>query len=152
MTNVLATLSDGETRIVFEIAGPAYERLSRALEVRMASHDRAGGQSVRQPLGFDETMEIEGALFPFWRGRVQTLDDMRDAAKAMKPLLFTDGRGEVYGRWLIETVETDETLADIDGTPRKIEFRLALGRAGRGASANTASAAPASGPVQGPPE
>jgi uncharacterized protein len=152
MTEVLATLTDGETRITFEIAGPAYERLSRTLEVRMASHDRAGGQTVRQPLGFDETLELEGALFPFWRGRLQTIEDMRDAAKAMKPLLFTDGRGEVYGRWLIESVETDETLPDIQGVPRKIEFRLALGRAGRGGSVAGASAAPASGPVQGPPQ
>jgi uncharacterized protein len=145
MTAVLATFSSGDTRIVFEIAGPAYERLTRKLDVRVAKHERAGVAAVRQPLGYDETLDIEGALFPFWRGRVQSIEDMRAAARAMKPLLFTDGKGMVHGRWLIESVETDETLPDIDGSPRKIEFRVALGRAGRAVSGQSSASA-----TQGP--
>jgi uncharacterized protein len=147
MTDVLATLSGGAGDITFALEGPSYERLNRSLSVRTAKHERAGAATARQALGYDETLELEGVLFPFWRGRLATLDALDDATRTMEALLFTDGRGGVHGRWIIETFTRDETLPMADGSPRKISFTLSLGSIGRPIAKR-----PAAAPVQGAPE
>ena len=129
---VLATFTGAASGpIRFELSGPAYERLTRTVTARLASHERAESATARQGLGYDETIELEGALYPLWRGRVQTLEDLRQACRDNIPVLVSDGRGGVHGRWLIETVSDEETAHLVDGTARKHAFLVSLVAVGR---------------------
>ena len=122
----LMTLGD----IRFTVADGAYQQLSRRLEIRVARMDRAGRQAARQLLGFDETVEIEGACYPGQRHAEDRVQSFRDAAKAQKPLMLTDGTGQVWGQWVVEGVDERGSIIDADGVPLRQDFRIALGAYG----------------------
>jgi phage protein U len=126
MTDVLMTLGP----IRFSVAEGAYRNLSRTLEMRIARLDRAGGQSARQILGEDETIEIEGAVYPMHRHGLDRVDGFRAMARAAEPVVLTDGRGFVWGRYVVERVEERGSQFERDGTPKLQEFRLSLGAFG----------------------
>lgn len=123
MADVLMTL--GEIR--FSVSEGAYRQMTRTLEIRVARMDRAGAQAGRQLLGEDNTIEISGTLYPGQRHKVDRMDGFRAAARAYKALMLTDGRGNVWGEYVIERVEEGASEFDASGIPLKQDFRLALG-------------------------
>lgn len=120
---VLMTLGD----IRFSVAEGSYRQLSQTLEIRVARMDRAGAQSGRQVLGEDDTIDIEGVCYPGQRHAVDRVDSFRAAARAHKPLMLTDGRGNVWGEYLIERVERRSADFDSSGLPLREDFRISLG-------------------------
>lgn len=124
--------------IRFSVAESAYQELTRRLAVRIARLDRAGGSAARQFLGSDETIEISGVVYPGWRGATR-IDDLFALARRQQPQMLTDGRGRVWGRWAVETVEAQESVHLANGAPQRQAFRLSLGAYGedvtRGAGA-----------------
>ena len=120
---VLMTLGD----IRFSVSEGSYRQLSQTLEIRVARLDRAGGQSGRQVLGEDDTIDIEGVTYPGQRHALDRVDSFRAAARAYKPLMLTDGRGNGGGEYVIERVERRSADFDASGAPLREDFRLSLG-------------------------
>jgi hypothetical protein len=112
--------------IRFSVAESAYTGLQRSLEISVAKHARASGATARQATGYDETIGIDGVVYPEHAGRTR-LDDLRALARAQAPQLLTDGRGRVWGRWLLERVEETGSEFLPNGQPLKQAFRLQLG-------------------------
>lgn len=131
---VLMTL--GEIR--FSVDEGSYRQLSQALEIRVARLDRAGAQSGRQVLGEDLTIDIEGVCYPGQRHAVDRVDSFMAAARAHKPHMLTDGRGNVWGEFLIERVERRSADFDASGAPLREDFRLSLGAVPQEASPDQA--------------
>jgi phage protein U len=114
--------------IRFSVQDSAFQKLRRRLEIRIAKLERAGAQTARQVLGQDETIEIEGVVYPSeWKGGVTRVQSFRDLAKTQAPQLLTDGLGNVWGRYLLENVEENASLHTNYGVPLKQEFRIELG-------------------------
>ena len=119
----------GDYRFGLETA--AYEEFSRSTRYRWAAQDRLGRRPAQQYLGpGEETIDLAGTLYPFFRGGLGQIDEIRAEAERGSALLLTDGFGNVWGRWAIMHVEESQRIFDVNGAPRKIEFRLKLTRYG----------------------
>jgi len=80
-------------------------------------------------LGEETTIDIEGVCYPGQRHAMDRVDSFVAAARTHKPQVLTDGRGNVWGKSLIERVErrTGEGAFDASGAPLREDFRLSLG-------------------------
>jgi len=122
-------MSLGDFRFGLETA--AYQRLRRTVEYRWPKQERAGRRPARQFTGIgDETVELGGVIYPHYRGGLGQLETMRTLAGKGQPQILTDGTGKVWGKFCIERIEETQRILFGDGTPRKQEFRLSLGRYG----------------------
>lgn len=115
----------------FSTAEVAYQSLRRSDAWRWATQERIGREPALQFLGADKTtVEIEGIIYPHYKGGLKQLDAMRAEAGKGEPLLLADGYGNIWHRWVIERLEETQTKPLPNGAPRKIEFRLSLGKYG----------------------
>ncbi len=127
MTEVMMMLG----RYQFSLDTAAYQNLHRDAEYRWPEQSRIGRIPARQFVGpGGETIEIEGSIYPHYRGGLGQLERLREIAGRGRPLLLTDGRGKVWGTWCIERVSETQTVFFGNGDPRRIEFRLTLARYG----------------------
>lgn len=113
----------------FGINTAAFQSLQRKNEWRWPSQDRFGKPPVLQHVGQGaETITLPGVIYPEWRGGLEQLDAMRAQAGKGEPLTMIDGRGNVMGKWAIESVEEKQAVFASAGVPRKVEFTLQLRR------------------------
>ena len=118
----------------FSLDTAAYQSLTRSTEYRWQPQDRLGRRPAHQYLGpGQDEINLEGTIYPEYRGGLGQLDRMREEANAGKPLLMTDSTGRVWGRWVIRRVEETQRVFSVAGTPRKVEFRLQLSHYGEDA-------------------
>ena len=130
MANMLAL---GEFR--FSLATAAYQALERVSAYRWPAQARLMRRPARQFVGAgDETIELHGVIYPHYRGGLGQIDALRSQAGAGKPLQLVTGTGKVLGLWVIETVEETQRVFLDRGEPRKLLFRLRLGRYGEDAT------------------
>lgn len=123
MVEVMLTL--GSFRFSLDTA--AYQQLRRSVEYRWAAQARAGRGDARQFTGLGgESIELDGVIYPHYRGGLGQLDSLRALAGKGLPQILTSGTGKVFGKFCIERVEETQTIFFGDGTPRKQEFRLSL--------------------------
>ena len=124
----------------FSVNTAAYQSLRRAAQYRWPAQERIGRPPARQFVGVgSETITLEGAIYPYsgepfldqvinervGSGPAQ-LDQLRELAALGEPLLLTDGRGKVWGKWCVESVDETQTVFFANGAPRKIEFNLSI--------------------------
>jgi len=125
MTQSLYAL--GPFRFAVDTAAP--DALQRGNDYRWQEQ---GELSIRPRLQFigpgAETITLAGTIYPQFAGGLGQVERMREMAAAGIPHLLIDGRGNRIGRYAIERVDETSSLFLADGTPRKIEFRLALKR------------------------
>lgn len=127
MTEVMMTLGDYR----FSLPTAAYQNLRRSVEYRWPAQERAGRRPARQFTGIGaDTIDLDGVIYPHYRGGLGQLDALRALAGKGKPLILTDGTGKVWGKFCIERVEETQGNFFGDGTPRKQEFRLSLAHYG----------------------
>ncbi len=127
MIEVMMALGDFR----FSLNTAAYQQLRRTVEYRWPTQERAGRRPAKQFTGIGaETVALEGTIYPHYRGGLAQMEAMRGLAGKGRPQILTDGTGKVWGRFCIERIEETQTLFFGDGTPRKQEFRLSLGRYG----------------------
>lgn len=118
----------------FSIKSAAYQSLSRRTEYRWRSQPRVGRLPAKQFTGpGEETISLEGKIYPHFKGGVKQLEAMRAVADKGEALMLVDGSGHVWKRWVINRVEEDQKVFFEDGTPRLTEFRLELSRYGEDA-------------------
>ncbi len=113
----------------FSVSTAAYQDLTRSTEYRWAAQDVFG---VRPRLQFTgqgaDSVTVEGAIFPEYRGGLGQLDRMRALAGAGQPLRMIDGNGRIMGRWAIERVQEKQTVFAAFGVPKRQDFTLQLKR------------------------
>ena len=111
----------------FGVGNDAYQSFSRSASYRHAKVDRLGRDPALQYLGPDaQTIQIEGVIYPHYKGGLRQVDAMRAMASTGYPMMMVDGLGWVWKRWVILRVDETKTLQMRDGAPRKIEFKMEL--------------------------
>lgn len=115
----------------FSLNTSAYRQLRRSIEYRWQGQDRLQNDVAMQFLGTGkEEIEFEGIIYPQFRGGLDQIRDMQEAAKKGEPLLLIDGLGQIWDRWVITRIEETQEVFLKAGVPRKISFRMAITRYG----------------------
>lgn len=116
---------------MFSVATAAPQQVSRTASYSWPSQERVGRRPLLQWTGRgSERLEIEGMIYPQYRGGLRQVQAMRELAGLGKRWLLVDGLGVVYGLFAILQVEETGALYDRYGAPRRINFRLQLEYAG----------------------
>ena len=115
----------GEFRFALDTA--AYDQLRRSDSYRWQGQDRLGRRPAQQFTGHGpSTVELEGTIYPAFRGGLGQITAMREAADAGTPLEMVDGTGRVWGLWCILDLRETQAVFLADGVPRKLEFSIKL--------------------------
>lgn len=116
-------------QFVFSMSTLAYQDIQRQNQWRHPSHSRVGAMPARQYVGpGDETISLKGVLAPELTGKTKTLDELRTMAGTGQAWALVSGTGDVFGAYVIESINETGSYFLPDGTPRRIEFTIALAR------------------------
>lgn len=116
---------------MFSTGTAAPWQINRSASYSWPSQDRVGARPLLQWTGRgSERIEIDGVIFPEYRGGLRQVQAMRELAGLGKRWLLVDGLGVVYGLFAITQVEETGAFFDRHGAPRRIQFRLQLEYAG----------------------
>lgn len=114
---------------VFSLSSLPFQELQHQLGWRHPTTSRVGARPARQFLGpDDETITLSGVLLPELTGGQASLDQLRSMGDQGQAWPLIDGNGQIYGLYVIESLEQTKTIFFDDGTARRIEFRLTLKR------------------------
>jgi len=109
----------------------AYENLSRTTSYRWAKQERMGRLPARQYVGpGDDVLELNGVIYPQFLGGLEQLNRMRAEAGTGQPLMLIDGRGKVWGKYVIEEVREEQTAHFKGGAPKKQQFSMRISKYG----------------------
>ncbi len=118
----------------FSVDQAAYEQLSRTTAYRWASQERIDQLPAMQYIGSGtDTIELDGTIYPFYKGGVGQLDAMRAEAEKGTPMSWvaaTDGVGKPMGKWCITRIQETQSNFSVGGIPQKVKFQLSLSRYG----------------------
>jgi phage protein U len=115
----------------FAINSAAYQTLKRQSEYRWQEINRMGANPALQFTGFGvETIDLEGVIYPHFKGGLRQVTLMRAEAGVGKPLMLISGNGNAFGRWCIVKISENQSVFMKDGAPLKIEFSISLKRYG----------------------
>ena len=115
----------------FVIKNAAYQTLKRQSSYKWQEINRIGSNPTLQFTGFGvETIELEGVIYPHFKGGLKHVTLMRAEAGLGKALFLISGNGFAFGRWCITKITENQSNFLNDGVPRKIEFTLTLKRYG----------------------
>ena len=113
----------------FSIDGATYQRLSRSVEYRWARQARIGTNDALQFTGLGpETIEIEGVIYPHFRGGLKQVDRMRTQASLGLPLTLVSGIGKVLGLWVVEGITEGQEVFASRGVPQRQDFTMRMTR------------------------
>ncbi|MBM3114964.1 phage tail protein [Jeongeupia naejangsanensis] len=80
------------------------------------------------PRSFDQTISIDGVLYPEITGGVPSLDQLIKMADEGDAWPLIEGNGYLYGNFVIEGIDESRSYFMHDGTSRRIEFTIELKR------------------------
>jgi uncharacterized protein len=119
---------------------PNFETIQRDVQFTWTSADRLSRDPAMQFTGpGEDNISIDGRMFPYHFGGLSTLDRMRKAGRAGKPMVMvrfyplTDPNGygsEVIGNYVIKRVRTVESKIGAIGIAHKVDFTMELQRYG----------------------
>ncbi len=111
----------------FGIDTLAFDEIQRKSSWRHATATRIGARDASQYTGpGDETISLPGSVFTEIADGKVSLDEIRRMANTGDAWPLVDGRGYVYGAYVITGLT--ETLKHLwpDGSPRQIDFTIDL--------------------------
>lgn len=112
---------------VFSLPTLTYQQLQRSNEWRHAASERVGARAAHQYVGpGEETIDLSGTVAPELTAGEVSINTLRDLAEDGRPLPLVDGRGYVFGAYVIKGISEGKTLFFRDGAARQIEFQLSL--------------------------
>jgi phage protein U len=112
---------------LFEIGTLPYEEMQRRMNWLHARSGRVGARDATQFVGpGDETISLSGAVYTELSDGLVSLDDLRALADTGEALPLVDGRGLVYGNFVIVSIDERHVALMSDGTPRRIDFGIDL--------------------------
>lgn len=113
----------------FSIDSAAYQRLNRSSEYRWARQSRIGSNDALQFTGHGpETIELEGVIYPHFKGGLGQIDKMRTQASIGVPLPLVTGVGKVLGIWVVEAISEGQEVFAAQGIPHKQDFTIRMAR------------------------
>ncbi len=116
-------------QFLFSLNDLAFQELRRQSAWRHPSNSRVGARPARQYVGpGDDSITLTGLQAPEFAGRREALADLRAMADTGSAWALVAGSGEVFGAWVIESVNETGTLFIAEGVPRRVEFDLQLAR------------------------
>ncbi|MGR6871253.1 phage tail protein [Pseudomonas sp. HK3] len=126
------------SRIMWVLGGFIFSRdtvapaqTSRSTQYKWAAQQRVGRDDALQYLGpGKDTKIMNGDIFPEYKGGTEQISALRILAEQGEALMLVDGRGYVYGRWCITSINEVRELFFENGAPKKIEFNITLERYG----------------------
>ncbi len=74
---------------------------------------------------------LNGTLYPEYKGREQSLDDLHELALTGEAQMVTAGNGDILGKWIIVRQRIRRSNLLSNGMGRKIEFSVTLKFAGK---------------------
>lgn len=111
----------------FALDTAAYQTLVRNTNYSWASFERVGLAPLHQYTGQGpDVMQLDGTILPGFKGGLAQINLMRLQADLGLPLPLITGRGAFLGMWVIESISEHQEVFWPDGTPRKIDFTIAL--------------------------
>ncbi|WP_421780707.1 phage tail protein [Kiloniella litopenaei] len=115
----------------FSMDTAAYDKLRRENDYNWVSVQRLGAETSQQYLGEgDETITLDGVIYPHFKGGLNQVSDMRAQASTGEAFLMVDGRGKVWGKYAIKKITEEQSRPRKDSAPLKIDFSLILKRYG----------------------
>jgi uncharacterized protein len=115
----------------FALNTATYQSFKRNNEYRWPAVERIGKEPLLQSIGAGaERIDLEGIIYPHFRGGLEQINIMRNFLAQRKPHLLIDGKGYILGYFVITHIEETQTTFLADGTPKKVEFRISLARYG----------------------
>jgi hypothetical protein len=118
----------------FAISSAAFQSLKRQSEYRWQEVNRIGADPALQFTGFGvETIDLDGVIYPHFKGGLRQVTLMRAEAGIGKPLFLISGNGNAFGKWCIVKISENQSVFMKDGAPLKIEFSISLKRYGEDA-------------------
>lgn len=111
----------------FSLNTAAYQDLTRSTGYKWGSHDRLGQNPAKQFTGYgDDTMSLQGIVYPEFRGDRFQIENLRDIAKQGQPLLLVSGLGSILGRWVIDKIDEQQSIFAGSGVARKQGFTVSI--------------------------
>lgn len=111
----------------FEIGTLPYQELQRRTDWRHASTSRVGVRAARQFLGpGEDRISLSGWIAPEFAGDPVSLETLRELGDQGEALPLVDGRGNVFGAFVIVGVDERQGYFVENGAPRRIEFNIEL--------------------------
>lgn len=114
----------------FGIDTAAFQELQRVSTYRWQAQNRIGRKPAQQNTGQGaDTINLTGVIYPHWRGGLGQIETLRALAAAGEPLALIyafETIGQYCGRWCVTEIRDTRTVFFDDGTPRKIDFDIAL--------------------------
>ena len=138
--------------VPFTAPGTAYQTLKRASEYRQPSQDRVHQRPIHQSTGLGrDTIDLDGVQFPGALGApgLAHLEALRALAEAGEPRILVAGTGEVFGKYVVTSINETRTHVFRDGAPRRVVWRLRLDRYGDDAPGGHQSALAAAATTNG---
>lgn len=116
-------------QFVFGLSTLAYEEIKRSNTWRHPSSSRVGARPARQFVGVgDDTITLSGWVAPELVGTHASVAELRAMADTGQAWALVSGTGEVFGQYVIESLNETGTLLAANGKPRRIAFDLQLTR------------------------
>lgn len=113
---------------VFSLPTLAYEELQRRTSWRHVQNTRIGARAANQFLGPGDDLVSLSGMLPPELSDVTSIATLRDLGDAGDPLPLVDGRGQVYGAFVIESIDERQSSFLDNGAPTRIDFSLELRR------------------------
>lgn len=111
----------------FGLRTAAYQTAGRNETWEWEEQQRLGRPPALQYLGPGTArVKLDGTIYPHFAGGLGQVGRMRGLAGTGRPHMLIDGRGKVWGRYCILTVDEKLTVFFEDGSPRRIDFDLDL--------------------------
>lgn len=110
----------------FEVGRNGFDRLEENLSYKWTVLEKARNFPAMQfQTAEPRTIKISGTLDTRRSGLV-TFDDIKQKAAKGEILTLTDGRGNVHGRFVVESINESKTSLFLEGVPRIINFDVSL--------------------------
>lgn len=111
----------------FQVSGPSYERFSHRSEARWEKQERLGREPALQFMGpGGHRISLDGTIYTQYTGGYAQIERMREAMAKGAPFILVSGFGKVFGKFVIEGVDTGQEYFLPDGSPLKVEFTVDL--------------------------
>ncbi len=111
----------------FMIETAAYDQLIRESSWRWKTQARIGRKPASQYLGPDaQTINMNGFVLPEFAGGQTQMGQIRTAGDGGEPLKLVDGRGYVWGDFVITNLTETQSYFMPTGAPKRIDFQISL--------------------------
>jgi hypothetical protein len=111
----------------FETDSFNMQKFDRNKAFRWEPQMRIGRRPALQFLGTgEESVEIQGTIYPHYFGGLSQYQNMRDAAESGVPYPLATGTGRMLGIFCIRAVKDGNSYLVRSGAPRKVEFTISL--------------------------